>query len=332
MKRVFIDGLLAVFAMLTVPSVFAQDKTDKEKDKDAQQIIITRKGNVDVKTVIEINGDKVLVDGKEVKDKDGDVTVRTHKIKDVAAYRGTFPPENFNFNFDYDHNNARTLFREDENRAMLGIMTDDHEKKGAKVTSVNKESPAEKAGLKEDDIITKIDDAKIEDAEDVTAAIRKHKPGDKIAITFLRGGKEQKVTTELSKWKGISFGGDNFKIFNSEGFGPDRWEGVPGVPRQFGLAISGGAPKLGMSVQDTEDGKGVKVVEIDEDSNAAKAGVKEDDIITQVNDKDVNSADEIAREVRANREKTSVKLKVLRNGKAQNIDVKIPRKLKTTDL
>jgi len=326
MKRVILNGLFVGVALLTVPSVFAQDKTDKEKDKkDVQQIIITRKGNVDGKTVIEINGDKVLVDGKEVKDKDGDVTVRIHKIKDATAYRGAYVPENFNFNFDYDHNNARTLFREDENRAMLGIMTDDHEKKGAKVTSVNKESPAEKAGLKEDDIITKIDDSKIEDAEDVTAAIRKHKPGDKVSISFLREGKEQKTTAELSKWKGISFGGDNFRIT-----APDRWEGF--APNMGLTGVFGGAPKLGMSVQDTEDGKGVKVVDVDEDSNAAKAGVKEDDIITQVNDKDVNSADEIAREVKASREKASVKLKLLRNDKAQNIEVKIPRKLKTADL
>jgi serine protease Do len=93
-----------------------------------------------------------------------------------------------------------------------------------------------------------------------------------------------------------------------------------------------GAPKLGLSVQDTEDGKGVKVVEVDEDSNAAKAGVKENDIITHINDEAVNSADEIARKVRAGRDKSSLQIKVLRNGKAQNIEVKTPRKLKTADL
>ena len=330
MKRVFINGFFAGLALLTVPSVFAQDKTDKEKTKDKediQQIIITRKGNTDGKTIIEVNGDKVLVDGKEVKDKDGDVTVRTHKIKDASAYRGAYVPGNFNFNFDMDHNNALTLFKEDENRAMLGVMTDDHEKKGAKITSITKETAAEKAGLKKDDIITKIDEDKIEDAEDVTAAIRKHKPGEKVSITFLRAGKEQKVTAELGKWKGIRMGADNFRIM-----APEVWEGVPGTPRTpfaFGM---GGAPKLGLSVQDTEDGKGVKVVEVDEDSNAAKAGLKEDDIITHINNEEINSADAIAKEVRASKEKASVQLKVLRNGKSQNIEVKIPRKLKTADL
>jgi serine protease Do len=329
MKRVFINGIFAALALLTVSSAFAQDKTDKEKAKDKediQQIIITRKGKTDGKTIIELNGDKVLVDGKEVKDKDGDVTVRTHKIKDASAYtyRGAYVPENFNFNFDMDHNNAMNLFKEDENRAMLGVVTDDHEKKGAKITSITKETAAEKAGLKKDDIITKIDDAKIEDAEDVTAAIRKHKPGEKVSITFLRSGKEQKVTAELGKWKGIRMGADNFRIMT-----PDRWEGFNAPGAIFGM---GGGPKLGLSVQDTEDGKGVKVVEVDEDGNAAKAGLKEDDIITHINNEEITSADAIAKEVRASREKASVQLKVLRNGKSQNIEVKIPRKLKTADL
>jgi serine protease Do len=103
----------------------------------------------------------------------------------------------------------------------------------------------------------------------------------------------------------------------------------PDAPFAYGM---GGAPKLGLSVQDTEDGKGVKVVEVDEDSNEGKAGVKENDIITHINDEAVNSADEIARKVRTARDKASLQFKVLRNGKAQTIEVKTPRKLKTADL
>ena len=94
----------------------------------------------------------------------------------------------------------------------------------------------------------------------------------------------------------------------------------------------GGGPKLGLSVQDTDDGKGVKILEVDEDSNAAKAGLKEDDVITEINGKAVNSADEVARIVRENKDKTSMMLKLQRSGKTQNIEVKIPRKLKTADL
>lgn len=325
MKRALKNSFFAGVALLAACSSFAQEKKEIVKEKkDVQQIIITRTGDPEEKTVIEIKGDKVMVDGKDVKEiKDGDVKVKVNKIKDVTAYKGEYAPGNFDFNFNFDHNNALSLFNEDENRAMLGIMTDSDEK-GAKITTVNKESGAEKAGLKKDDIITKIDDTKVEDAEDVSQAIRKRKPGDKVNITFIRGGKEQKVTAELGKWKGIRMGANAFSIPR-----PERFDLAPGAPFIMGM---GGAPKLGLSVQDTEDGKGVKVLDVDEDSNAAKGGVKENDIITHINNEEVNSADEIAREVRASREKASIQLKVLRNGKAQNIDVKIPRKLKTADL
>ena len=89
---------------------------------------------------------------------------------------------------------------------------------------------------------------------------------------------------------------------------------------------------MGLSVQDTEDGKGVKIIDVDEESNAAKAGLKSDDIITEVEGKAVNSADEVARIIRESKDKTSVKVKLNRSGKTQNVEVKIPRKLKSADL
>ena len=191
MKRILISGFFAGVALVTVPSVFAQEKTDNEK-KEAQQIIITRTGDVDVKTVIEIKGDNVIVNGKPVDDIK-DVKVRVNKIKDATAYA----PGNFNFNID--HNNAMSLFSEDENRAMLGVVTEKNSK-GAIITSVSKESGAEKAGLKKNDIITKVDETKIVGTGDVSDAIRKHKPGEKVTVTFLRDNKEQKITAELGKW------------------------------------------------------------------------------------------------------------------------------------
>jgi serine protease Do len=84
---------------------------------------------------------------------------------------------------------------------MLGVTTEKAEQ-GVTIQDITKESAAEKAGLKENDIITKIDDTKIEDPDGLSAAIKKHKPGEKVTVTYLRDKKEQKVTAELTKWKG----------------------------------------------------------------------------------------------------------------------------------
>ena len=326
--------LLAVI-ILAPASIMAQ-KVDKEKDakekKEAEQIVITRKSNKDEKIIVEVNGDKVIVNGKEIKDdKDGEVTVRRHKIKDVWALGG----DGLTGAWDENHNEQMKLLNMDENRAMLGVTTD-HADSGAEIQSVSKESAAEKAGLKKGDIITKIDAKKIETPDDLTEAIQDHKPGDKVNITYLRDKKEQKASAELGKWKGtraftFKNGGQDFNM-DFENMTPN----IQAIPRiaPFGQTWnwSGGGPKLGVSVQDTEDGKGVNVIDVDEDGNAAKAGIKEEDIITEVDGKAVNSADEIAKLMKENKDKISVKVKLLRKGKTETVEVKIPRKLKTADL
>jgi len=227
------------------------------------------------------------------------------------------------------------MYNIDENRAMLGVSTEQADN-GAEIKSVTDESAAEKAGLKEGDIITKIGDKKIETPDDLTEAIQDHKPGDKVNITYLRDKKEQKATAELGKWKGSRA----FSLGNNQNFNMDferimpKIQSIPRITAPYGQTWnwSGGGPKLGISVQDTEDGKGVNVIEVDEDGNAAKAGIKENDVITEVDGKTTNSADEIVKLMKESKDKISVKVKLLRNGKTENVEVKIPRKLKTADL
>jgi serine protease Do len=330
MKQYFIKGIaLAGIALLTVPAAFAQKEKEKEKDKEQQHINIIRKGNLDEKTVIEIKGDKVTVNGKPASENDN-VSVNVNKVKDYRSLaRIHAGDEDYNFNFDFDDDRV-SLFHEDANRAMLGV-TPDEDEKGALITSVSPGSAAEKAGLKKGDIITKIDDQKIEEADDVSRIIRSHKPGDKVSITYLRNGKEQKQSVELGKWKGATMPPMPSVVM------PREWQGeyprVETMPGGQGYVISGSsAPKLGLSIQDTDDGKGVIVIDVDEDSNAGKAGLKEGDIITRVNAKDVNSTDEVTRIVRESRSKPSMQFQVLRKGKTQTLEVRTPRKIKSADL
>lgn len=58
-------------------------------------------------------------------------------------------------------------------------------------------SPADKAGIKEGDIITKIANDKVDSTHSLQSLIGKHKPGDKVNITIMRGGKEQTAEATL---------------------------------------------------------------------------------------------------------------------------------------
>ena len=210
MKQNLIKAFVFSFAIaLLTPTALMAQKEEKDKEmkekKDVQQIIITRKNNKADKIVVEINGDKVTVNGKpldEYKDKDSDISVRLQKFKELEGL-ARIPGMGYNWNYNGDGDNNFRYLSEDANQAMLGVTTEKVEQ-GVEIQDITKESAAEKAGLKENDIITKIDDSKIEDPDELSAVIKKHKPGEKVTVTYLRDKKEQKVTAELTKWKGLN--------------------------------------------------------------------------------------------------------------------------------
>ena len=343
MKQVLRKLSILAAAVLFVPASLLAQKEEKDKDKEkevkekkeVEVITITRKGDKNEKVTVEINGDKITVNGKPLNEyKDGDITVRRNNIRTPYAI-------NRNDVWNFNDNDGYSFFSGDENRAMLGVTTEKTEG-GVEVQDVTKESAAEKMGLKEKDIITKIDDQKVEDPDDLSKAVSKHKPGDKVKVTFLRDKKEQSATAELTKWKGFNVFGTTSPNFNYDFKMPEmninpKIQTLPKMKQGdlgqlYNFNAFGGRPRLGLSVQDTDDGKGVKVLEVDEEGSAQKAGIKKDDVITEIDGKAVNSADEVAKIVRESKDKASLMFKLQRSGKTQNIEVKIPRKLKTADL
>ncbi|TDC17083.1 S1C family serine protease [Actinomadura bangladeshensis] len=91
-------------------------------------------------------------------------------------------------------------------QAKLGVFPDPrYQDGGAKIMTqqvngqdpVIKGGPADKAGLKPGDVITKIDDKPIEDATDLIAQIRSRAPGDRITVTYERDGREGTVQLTL---------------------------------------------------------------------------------------------------------------------------------------
>ncbi|MGV8083219.1 MAG: S1C family serine protease [Coriobacteriia bacterium] len=70
-------------------------------------------------------------------------------------------------------------------------------KAGAVVTSVSEGSPAAQAGIRVDDIITKIGDQEITGVEDVFAAVRSHKVGDAVDVVLVRGSETMTIKVTL---------------------------------------------------------------------------------------------------------------------------------------
>jgi serine protease Do len=106
---------------------------------------------------------------------------------------------------------------------------------------------------------------------------------------------------------------------------------MPDLPNLDGLTGNfNKKPKLGISIEDLESGKGVKVTSVNEASPADKAGFKANDIIVQFDDKKVADVNDLKWEYLS--EGQTLKFTVKRGNEKKNIEVKIPKKLKTANL
>lgn len=94
----------------------------------------------------------------------------------------------------------------------LGTYFEAPDGRGILVKEVEKESNAEKAGIKAGDVITKIGDESVEDIDDLYDAVKDVDEGEKISIDILRKGKKSTVSLEISEENyGIwHWNGDNF--------------------------------------------------------------------------------------------------------------------------
>ncbi len=293
-----------------------------------------------------IDGDKITINGEEVAEDDPRINGQGKNgviLKRMMIPRDNSKEKKIVEGKPLDMNGLTFVSPAQSNAAFLGVLSEDNEL-GAKINEVSEGSPAEKAGLKKDDIITNVNDEKITGPKDLYDAIGKFKPADKVQISILKNGAKTKLTVELAKNKPqeFSFTPDQGRTIEPN-WGPNtRGRGNNGMQR-FGFElpqmpelnnIFGNIekPKLGISVEDVEENEGVKISSVSENSPAAKAGLKEDDIITEVNDKKVKDVDGIKPIIKGATEGTIFKFNITRNGKKNVIEVKIPKKLKTADL
>ncbi|MFC7326585.1 S1C family serine protease [Marinactinospora rubrisoli] len=81
------------------------------------------------------------------------------------------------------------------------------EGQGAGIVQVGSNGAAAEAGLREGDVITKVDDRTVTDPDVLIAAIRSHQPGDTVTITYERDGRTHEAEVTLSAQSADSIGG-----------------------------------------------------------------------------------------------------------------------------
>jgi putative serine protease PepD len=82
--------------------------------------------------------------------------------------------------------------------AYLGVTVGDASSgQGAELGSIKDGTPAAKAGLQAGDVVTAIDGQTVENADDLTAKISAHHPGDKVTLTVTRNGATKTISVTL---------------------------------------------------------------------------------------------------------------------------------------
>lgn len=177
-------------------------------------------------------------------------------------------------------------------------------KEGAVVADVMPNSPAEKAGIKRGDVITKIDGNKIKDPQDLVFQVRKHMVGDKLKIEVVNRSGSKTVTVTLEEIPGQTET-SNVKSSDLDTLGIEVSPITPTLKERFGI----------------QKDQGLVVTEVKVGSAAHKVGLREGDLILEANGVPVNSAEDLKRALSQSAE--VVVLLVWRDGRTFFVSLRI---------
>src|ERR1700732_987938 len=246
-----------------------------------------------------------------------------------------------------------TVFDGGEGPSWLGVET--HEvtaenakelklpaERGVVVAGVTKDSPAAKAGLKENDVITEVNGQRVEGAAQFRRMIHEIPSGSPAQITVWRDGRAQTLSATLGKaeerhstWMNAMPGGFALRMPEVE---------IPEMPSMdFGDemgVLAGGRPRLGIDAEDiggqlgsffgAPDGEGILVRSVNNGSAAEKAGMKAGDVIISFNGERVLSLGDLRQKLASQKDAKTAKIGVLRNRSEVTLSVELPARTAKT--
>ena len=140
--------------------------------------------------------------------------------------------------------------------------------KGVLIAKVFENDPADKAGIKAQDIITSVNGRKIENSRELTSMIAGLVVGEKAKVTVLRNGKEKTFTVNIAKREDDKIASER-SLENKE-------------TGEFGIQVSNITPEIADRLNISE-AEGVVVTGVDPGSKSDSAGIQIGDIIKEIN-------------------------------------------------
>lgn len=189
---------------------------------------------------------------------------------------------------------------------------------GALVQDVVEDSPAETAGIEDEDVITEFNGKSIGDAEELVSAVGKAKPGETVPVVLFRHDQNKTLQVKLGK--------------------------MPSTPSPFSIALPraplvhipeiGTSETFGMELMNLNSqlgeyfaaprGRGVLVERVKHRSAAAKAGFKAGDVIVKLGKEDIEETEDLWPAMEDYADGDSATFQILRRGSALSLSLVIP--------
>jgi serine protease Do len=194
---------------------------------------------------------------------------------------------------------------------------------GVEITRVEEGSPADKAGLKPNDVVQEYNGQRVEGMEQFGRLVRETPAGREVKMVISRNGATQTITATVAARKVRAFGG------NIKDLLPDLPEiHIPDMPQMFTTWRS---PMLGVEAESLGSQlasffgvkEGVLVRSVVKDSPAEKAGIKAGDVITKVDTEKVTTPNELSSAVRSASSKKTFPVELVRERREMTVSVTV---------
>jgi serine protease Do len=167
----------------------------------------------------------------------------------------------------------------------MGIESD----KGALISSVQDNSPAAKAGLQTGDVVVRFGEHDIDSPKDLSLVVAATASGTTVPVEIWRNGSKQTVDVTVGEMK------DDVASVADRNDGPRA--GSSESVKQLGAVL---APVTELTRQQfglADGAEGVVIADLDEDSALAKQGVRPGDVIERVNDRKVETPEDVTKAI-----------------------------------
>jgi S1-C subfamily serine protease len=233
-------------------------------------------------------------------------------VKVTFLRNGTSTTVDVTLGSNYDFTNYDMEWSNNSNKGFLGVSPkgNDDEIKGAPVDII-KNSAAEKAGMRNGDIIVRLDDVSIDDFDDIGDFMDNTAAGQAIKVTFQRKN-ETDLTVNVTLGREQSWDWNNNDFSNVSVRSKSACLGVYTDDSEIVEETNDNGRRTRIEI------RGAQITDFTSNSAAKEKGLQKEDVIISIGGSDILGSDELWDEIAAYKPGDSVAVKYIRSGKTQS--------------